>query len=70
MYHAVSNQLSLQDLFYILGIYTEESLSVNNDDRSLTAMIHAAGSPEHHLVIQVILPEILLYYMYHLPVSS
>lgn len=66
----MSYQLSLQYLFNILNACTEESISVNNDDRTFTAMIHAAGSPEHHLVIQVILPEVLLYYLNRLPVTS
>ncbi len=66
---AGSDQLFLQNLLNILDSYAGKGPAVDYYKGTLTAAIHAACSPEHNLVIKVILPQIIPYDLYYFPVT-
>jgi hypothetical protein len=67
---ASESQFLIKDLLYILNGSLNESLSVDDDKGTLTASVHAAGTPERHLVIEVIFLQVLFNELYNIPVPS
>lgn len=63
-------QLLLENLFYILHAYLCKHLSVDNNKGSLVAPVHATGSPQHHLVIEMILFQVISQNLHNFPVTS